>query len=419
MPSISVHHEHESRDDQPFLGYRVGSHEYHLIEGGLFIAAFVTFGQLYAIQVLLPKISDYFSIPPVTASLAVSMTTAALAVALFFAGPLSERIGRRPVIVGSIIATSLVGMLIGFAPVWPVLLAGRILQGFMLAGLAAVAAAYLAEEIHPLDLPRSTGLYVAGTGLGGLAGRLASGLLSNFVSWNWTLSIIGTVGLVMALIAWRMLPKQRGFVRTGATISVMYHNMGRIMREPALVLLFVTAALALGAYQAIFNMTPYRLTGEPYLLATWMVSGIYLVNLAGSWSAMAAGSLAGRFGRRTVLPISGLLALAGILITLASPLWLILVGILIFAIGFFGIQSVAAGFVASRARSGVGAVGQASSLYSVSYYAGGSLFGTLAGVAWSATGWGGVALLCATLVLALIGVSMLLRRIPPLTPDGR
>lgn len=75
-----------------------------------------------------------------------------------------------------------------------------------------------------------------------------------------------------------------------------------VLSEPGLALLFLIGALTLGAYQAVFNMVPYRFSAAPYLFPTWIVSGFFLVNAFGSLAASVSGNLVARYGRRRVMP---------------------------------------------------------------------------------------------------------------------
>lgn len=416
-----------------FQGYTTHDPEYRNIKFALFIAGFVTFAQIYEAQVLQPEISHTFSIQPVTASLSVSLVTLALAIAMFFIGPSSERLGRRPIVLISLFLTSFIGIVLAFSPTWHFLLIGRFVQGLALAGLPAVATAYLAEEINPKDLPRAAGSYVAGTGIGGMLGRVIAGSLSHILGgkeilftlgaihvsgWQATFGIIGCAGVFLSLLVWRLLPKQEGFVRADPGLRTLLEHTKAVLTERGMLLLFLIAATALGAYQSILNMIPYRLTAEPYLLATWLVSLIYLVTLFGSWAASFAGAMAARFGRRVVEPLSGVVLLVGSLLTLAKPLWAVILGLIVFTVGFFGVHSVATGWVTARAVAGVGATGQASSAYSIMYYAGGSFFGTIAGLGWSAFGWPGVVLISGILALLVCAFALILRKVPPLVSTG-
>jgi len=103
--------------------------------------------------------------------------------------------------------------------------------------------------------------------------------------------------------------------------------------------------------------------------------------------------------------------LVGDLITLATPLWTILAGMLVFTFGFFGAHSVASSWVGRRARQ---ARGQASSLYLLSYYIGSSVAGTCGGVFWHIAGWTGVGLFIASLLTVALLVALWLIRVPPL-----
>ena len=87
-------------------------------------------------------------------------------------------------------------------------------------------------------------------------------------------------------------------------------------------------------------------------------------------------------------PVPCVVMIAGIALTLAAPLWLVIVG----AHGDDRrvLRRARAGHRLGRrpgAAAGVGGVGQASALYMCAYYAGSSVFGTLAGVCWSVGRW--------------------------------
>jgi YNFM family putative membrane transporter len=97
-------------------------------------------------------------------------------------------------------------------------------------------------------------------------------------------------------------------------------------------------------------------------------------------------------------------------VTLAEPLALVVLGLAVMTAGFFAAHSVASGWVATRAHSGVGGTGQATSLYLFAYYLGSSVFGSLAGDAWSAGGWPEVVLLAGSLLAVGMVLALLLLR---------
>ena len=135
-----------------------------------------TFISMYSAQAVLPQLAREFDVSPATSALAVSATTGVLAFAIVPASILSERFGRIRVMAASALVSALIGLLIPLAHDLGVVLAGRALQGLTLAGVPAVAMAYLAEEVDGRDLGAAMGRYIAGTTIGGLSGRLVAGL---------------------------------------------------------------------------------------------------------------------------------------------------------------------------------------------------------------------------------------------------
>jgi MFS family permease len=122
---------------------------------------------------LLAEFTAEFGMDPATSSLALSLTTGCLAVSILCVGALSETWGRRGLMFASICGAALLNLDSSVAPTWQVLLVVRSLEGLVLGGVPAVAMAYLSEEIPPDRLGRAMRLYVGGTALGGMIGRVA------------------------------------------------------------------------------------------------------------------------------------------------------------------------------------------------------------------------------------------------------
>ncbi len=139
----------------------------------LFIGGFATFALLYCVQPLLPAFARTFSLSPSAASLSLSAATGVLAVAIFGAGALSDAFGLKGVMTVSLAAAAAATLAIEFAPNWPALIGLRALTRLALSGVPAVAMAYLAEEMDCSAVALAMGLYIAGSMLGGMGGRLA------------------------------------------------------------------------------------------------------------------------------------------------------------------------------------------------------------------------------------------------------
>ena len=378
----------------------------------LFSGGFATFALLYCVQPMMPLLSQEFAINAAQSSLVLSVATAMLAIGLLITGPISDRIGRKPVMVFVLVCAALSTLASAVMPSWELVLATRALVGLSLSGLAAVAMTYLSEEIHPQHIGLAMGLYIGGNAIGGMCGRLISGVLIDFVSWHTAMLCIGGLALVAAVVFWKVLPESRNFRPQTLNPRSLLNGFVMHFRDAGLPWLFLEAFLLMGAFVTLFNYIGYRLLAEPYHMNQALVGLLSIVYLSGIYSSAQVGALADRLGRRKVFWASIVVMAGGMLMTLASPLAMIIVGMLVFTFGFFGAHSVASSWIGRRALK---AKGQASSLYLFSYYAGSSVAGTAGGVFWHMAGWNGIGLFIGSLLAVALLVALHLSRLAPKT----
>ena len=395
-------------------GYLPGTTEYRRVLVALFVAGLATFAVLYSPQGLLPELSNQFDVSATSATLSLSLTTLGLGVALLVAGPLSDVAGRTRLIYVSLWASAVVAAACAVAPGWTALLALRLLQGMVLAGLPAVATAYLREELHPSTHARAAGLYIGGTALGGMAGRLVAGFGADLGGWRWGMAAVAALALASAVVVQVLLPSSKGFVPAPSDIRQLLHMGHEALSDRALVLLYIIGGCAMGGFVAVFNIVGYRLTGEPFDLRLAAASLVYLVYPIGTVSSILFGRLADRFGRRAVTPFACLIAIAGVLLTLVPDLAVLIVGMALLTAGFFAVHGVASGWVPVRAHAEGVSSGQAASLYLFTFYLGSSVFGSVAGWAWHAAAWSGVVALSVLLFAVAAALTFWLRGIPKL-----
>ncbi len=187
-----------------------GSSDYRRISAALFAAGLATFSLLYATQALLPQLVTAFEITPSQASLTVSVATGGVALAVLPLATLSEAWGRRATMVASLVVATVMGLLLPLSPDFEVLLMLRGVQGAALAGLPATAMAYLGEEMSAGALGGAMGLYIAGNSLGGMTGRLLSGLVGDVAGWRAGMLADGLLAVgCTAVIAWLLPPSRR------------------------------------------------------------------------------------------------------------------------------------------------------------------------------------------------------------------
>ncbi len=391
-----------------------GEPAYRRTNLALFLSGFSTFSLLYCVQPLLPALAAAFRVDAAQSSLALSLSTGLLAISIVVAGIVSASLGRKAIMVVSLCAAAGFNLLAAAAPNWPLLLLARGLEGVALGGAPAIAMTYLAEEVHPDGLGFAMGLYVGGTALGGMAGRVLTGVAADLGGWRAAMTVIGLLGLATAAGFAALLPPSRNFERR-AELGPGFHAkaFARHLSHPALPWLFATGFLVMGGFVTIYNYAGFRLTGPSYRLSQTQAGLIFTVYLVGMAASSTAGGLADRFGRAPVLTGGLVLFALGVALTLLEPLPLVIAGVALVTGGFFVAHAVASGWVGAVAQ---GEKGHAAALYLLAYYTGSSIMGSLGGVCWAKAGWNGVAALVALLLAAALAVAA---RLAAVTAPGR
>lgn len=379
-------------------GHPKGSKAYGRILAGLSFAGVATFAQLYSTQAVLPLLASDLRITAAEAALTISLATVGLAVTVIPWSFLADRIGRVRAMTWGISIATILGLLVPLSTSFGVLLALRLLEGMALGGIPAIAIAYLNEEVTKAHAALAAGSYVAGTTLGGLAGRLVAGPAGELWGWRAAALAVSALATLAAVGFLVLVPKARGFMAAGAAgFGGGLRMLGGHLRNIRLLALYVQAFLMMGGFVAVYNYLGFRLSGEPFSLPATLISFIFLAYLSGTVSSRWAAGLATRFGRRNVLLAGLALTTAGLALTLASHLPLILAGLVVFTGGFFATHSIGAGWTGAIASTGRA---QAASLYNLAYYLGSSVIGWAGGLVFQSWGWD--ALAAAIMVLACI-----------------
>jgi YNFM family putative membrane transporter len=373
--------------------------EFHRTNLALFSAGFATFALLYCVQPLMPVFAKDFNVSAAESSLSLSLTTGLLAPAMIVAGALSETRGRKSMMVGSLLASSLLTVLSAFVPHWKLFLAIRALEGITFAGLPAISMAYLSEEVHPGSIGLAMGLAIGGNGLGGMIGRLITSLLADWLSWRYAMGAIGLLGVAASVIFWRTLPASRHFVARPLRVGALMRTFWEQLHDTRLIALYAIGFLLMGSFVTTYNYVTYHLLDTPYHLRQSAVGLIFLVYLVGIFASAWIGARADRVGRGRMLLLMTGLMLCGVGLTLLHPLVLVIGGIATITFGFFGGHSVASSWVGLHAHH---AKAQAAALYLFFYYIGSSVAGAVGGFFWGAWRWTGVAgFVAAMLIVAL------------------
>ena len=373
-----------------------GSARYRRALIALFCAGVATFAQVYSPQALLPAIAREFGMSESSSSLAIGATTIGLAVGMLPWGRLSDRIGRVKTMRWAIVLAVCVGLVTPFMPTFEAFIGLRFLEGIMLAGLPAIGVTALAETVKPVALGGAVGAFIAGNTIGGLAGRIAAAGFGDAFGWHWGLVSVALLALIAAVGFLLLMPPTAVAPARGLPI---WHSILANLRNPGAMVMVSQAFLLMGGFVATYNYLTFRLQQEPFGLSLTHASWLFLAYIAGAFASKQAWGLTKRIPPVGVL-IGGICAMVvGLGLTLLPWLIAIIVGLVIFTVGFFGAHSIALTLVSLR--SAPEARSLAPSVYNLAYYAGSTLLGWVGGFAFAAAGWGGtVAMVASVAILA-------------------
>jgi len=363
----------------------------------LFAGGIATFAELYAVQAVLPALAAEWRLSESTASLAVSVATGALALSVLPWAALGDRIGRAGAMRLSAIVAAVAGAALPLAPSFEVLLVLRAVAGLALGALPALAIAHLVARAPAGRVAAIGGLYIAGTTLGGLTGRVITGAVGGLAGWRWgvaTTSVLVAVAVVVFVIllpaderqAERLTGPPTGPLTGPPTGPPAPGKIRAAMSNTTVWVFYAQAFLLMGGFVTVYNLLAFRLLDDPYRLPASLVSLLFLTYLVGTVGSSGVGRLVGRWGRRAVLVAAGFGMALGVAVTLATSLWLVLVGLVIATFCFFVAHAIAAAWAGQQVPA---ARSQATALYSLAYYAGSSLLGFAGAVVFETAGWTG------------------------------
>ncbi|OOC53803.1 MULTISPECIES: MFS transporter [Nocardiopsis] len=409
---------------------RAGTSAYRRTVVALVAAAVATFAQLWSLQPILPAISQGFDASASQAALSISLATGGLAGFTLVWSGVADRLGRARVIAVSLLAATALGCLTPFAGELWLLLGLRALQGAALGGVPAAAVAYLAEEVHPSDAPRATGLYIAGNPLGGMGGRLLAGFATDLGGWQWGIAantLLGLAALAVFALVLPCGPHRRGATAgpgpatahgapatgngtfTGPAAPGMGARLRAALATRGLPALYAQALLLMGAFMTVYNLLGFRLTAPPFGLSQAAASLLFLSYTAGMLGSAVAGNAVARWGGYAVLTTSTVLMAAGLGGLFGTALPGLLAALLVMTFAFFSAHATASAWVGARAVAGRA---QAMAVYTLAYYLGSSLFGWLGGLVYDTVGWDGAVVFALGLCAGAALAGLRLRRLP-------
>ncbi|GAA0831143.1 MFS transporter [Marinomonas arenicola] len=400
------------------LKEKVHYKSYITITIALALAGLSELASLFFIQPLLPALAKQYHVPIDNVSIILSVETAMLAIGLLFTGSLSDRFGRKKLIVTALFSGAVITCLCSTANSWEMLVAMMGLLGLTLSGIASAATAYISEEVAPAVASIVTGYFVFGNSMGGMFGRVFASQMIAYTKLTNIFYGFSALLLFISVLVLVILPESKNFKPTARLkLTTMIHGIGGHFKNKMIVPVYLIGFIIFGSFTSLYNYLTFYVSHNPYNLSHAHAGLISICFALSVITAPQSGRLANKFGGTKVLTGLFLIMALGMTLSLTHFLPMVLVGVVIFTGCFFGCHSISLRWVNKYARNNRG---QATSLYLFFYYLGGSIIGYCNGYVYTHLGWQGLVALVVSLLCIAIAIATYLRsqiaRVP--VPDA-
>jgi MFS transporter, DHA1 family, multidrug resistance protein len=313
---------------------------------------------MQAIMPALPALAAYFREDIAIAQLTISLYLVGLAFSQLAVGPLSDKFGRRPVILGGLLLMVLSNAAGVFAETLPQVIAARIVQAFGAAAGLAVGRAMI-RDLYDRDRAASMiGIVVGSMMIAPMIGPFLGGVLETNYGWRTVFWFLGIVSLVIFVWAWVTLPETRR-VATGPDATGFIQDVRALVSTPQFHGFVICQALAAATFfvfasgGAFVVITQMGRSSAEY--GAWFATGA-IAYMAGN---LMAARLTPKVGGHRMIWIGLAIQIAGSAINLvwglvglnAHPAWLFITQMIVAYGNGYVMPNLAAGAISVRPQA--------------------------------------------------------------------
>lgn len=328
---------------------------------------------------VLPEMTGYFHTTPALASMSLTAGMIGLAAGQLFIGPLTDKYGRKRILVGSMLLFVVASLLCIFSGDIFMFNAMRVLQGLAGAGGIVIAKSMSADMYTGRELASFMALLGAINGIAPVCAPVVGGLMAGVTSWTGVFAVILAVGIVLTVCSMFLPETLQPANRIRKSVIKVYGNLFRVFRNSRFTLSVMAEMACFFMFFAYIASSPFIMQ-QVYHLSPLGYSLCFGLNalMIGVGAAMAT-----RFrSQGTCLRFGGLGMLAGtlllaFLLNTAMPLWIVMLAYIYTLICFGLMQPPLTAIALDSERDNAGA---ASAIFGASGFVAGALSSPLVGI---------------------------------------
>ena len=360
----------------------------------------------------LPNMAAYFQVDYAVMQLSVALYLGASAVLQVIVGPLSDRFGRRRLLLGSMVLFALASIGTLLAPTIEIFLICRTAQAVIATGMV-LSRAIARDMVDEAQAASMIGYLTMGMSIVPMLGPFIGGMLDEAFGWKASFTMLLLAGLIVMALTWVDLGETS--TRRHASFRAQFREYPALFASPRFWGYVLAASLTSGVFFAYLGGAPFVGTEIYGLSPTWL--GIYFGATAIGYAL--GNFLSGRFSVRvginpmilfgTLVTSGGLAALAFLLAAGLAPAWIFF--------GFFAFVGIGNGMVLPNATAGMLSVrphlaGTASGLGGAIMIGGGAALAGLAGTLLKpgSTAWPLLIIMLTSSFLSIVAILYVIRR---------
>lgn len=348
---------------------------------------------------VLPEMTGYFHTTPALASMSLTAGMIGLAAGQLFIGPLTDKYGRKLILVGSMLLFVVASLLCIFSGDIFMFNAMRVLQGLAGAGGIVIAKSMSVDMYTGRELASFMALLGAINGIAPVCAPVVGGLMADVTSWTGVFAVILAVGIVLMVCSMFLPETLQPANRIRKSVIKVYGNLFRVFRNSRFTLSVMAEMACFFMFFAYIASSPFIMQ-QVYHLSPLGYSLCFGLNalMIGVGAAMAT-----RFrSQGTCLRFGGLGMLAGtlllaFLLNTAMPLWIVMLAYIYTLICFGLMQPPLTAIALDSERDNAGA---ASAIFGASGFVAGALSSPLVGIG-DITVTSGLVMACGAVVCLL------------------
>lgn len=284
--------------------------KFSLITAILFWCGLVVVSSIYITIPLISVFAGAFDVSTSQATWASSAFSFCYALGFLFFGPLSDRYGRKQIIIFGLIALTMVTPLVGLATNLSWLIALRAIQGVVAATFAPAAISYVVE-MFPAEKRITTTAFISTSFLmSGIVGQVLSSLVSEYWGWSYVFYLLGALYLISTILVMIYVPVGN-VISTNGSVLDSFKQFGKVLTQKNLLLSYIIAITLFFAFVGMYTTLGSYLS-ESFGLDSQSILYVRCVGILGMIVSPYSGKLVAKFSLNVIIRVGLILAVSGL-----------------------------------------------------------------------------------------------------------